>query len=71
MTDRIRLDDLTSADLDELYRRLEAAEATIARIQAACDELHHQVARRFDDTSNGNADARRRILHALTATPTP
>ncbi|MFI2078606.1 hypothetical protein [Streptomyces triculaminicus] len=71
MNDRIHLDDLTTADLEALYDRLEAAEAAIARVQAACDEIHHRVARRFDDTSNGNADARHQILHALTATPAP
>lgn len=34
MTDRIRLDDLTSDQLDQLYERLEAAENAIARVRA-------------------------------------
>jgi hypothetical protein len=45
VTDRIRLDDLTSDQLDALYKRLEAAETALDRVRALhvngyglCDE---------------------------------
>lgn len=70
-TDRIRLDDLNSAQLDHLYDRLDAAETTIARVRAACDDLHHQYLRQYGAHSTGLADARRRILSALNTSATP
>ncbi|MBB5118712.1 hypothetical protein AF335_06170 [Streptomyces eurocidicus] len=65
MTGRIHRDHLTDHDLNQLYNRLETAEAALARIETACAELHRRSARRFDDTSNGIADVRRRILSEL------